>query len=489
VIEVVDKASGRGVPLVQLRTTSEISYWTDSAGVAAIDDPTFFGQEVFFHVWSHGYEYPKDGFGYRGARLRVLPGGSARVEVERTNVAERLYRVTGGGIYRDSVIVGREAPIKAPLLNAQVLGSDSVQNAVYGGKLYWFWGDTNRPSYPLGSFHVPGATSTLPSAGGLDPDKGVDLAYFVDPDGFAAKTCEMPGAGPTWIFGTVVIRDGEGKERLLAGYAKIKPPMEVYERGLVEWDDGTSRWKKVTVYPSVVAAWPEGNPLALAPGAERTHVTFCVPFPVIRVPATVAAFRDAGSFEAFTPLVAGTKVEEGKLERDASGTLVWGWKSGTPAVPCSTLLDWVTKGKLTREEARFLPLDAATGKPVAAHAGMVIWNAYRNRYVMIFNEIGGSSSMLGEVWYAEANQPLGPWGTAVKVATHDKYSFYNPRLHPEFSKEDGKILYFEGTYSMTFSRQGDPTPRYDYNQIMYRLDVADPWLAPARGEGPRATAP
>ena len=39
-------------------------------------------------------------------------------------------------------------------------------------QIHWFWGDTNRPGYPLGNFHVPGATSQLPAAGGLDPGVG-----------------------------------------------------------------------------------------------------------------------------------------------------------------------------------------------------------------------------------------------------------------------------------------------------------------------------
>lgn len=87
---------------------------------------------------------------------------------------------------------------------------------------------------------------------------------------------------------------------------------------------------------------------------------------------------------------------------------------------------------------------------------------------------GASSSYLREVWYAESDTPLGPWGYAQKVVTHDSYSFYNPKHHPYLDQEDGRLIYFEGTYTHTFS--GTPeraTPRYDYNQIMYRLDLSD----------------
>ena len=94
---------------------------------------------------------------------------------------------------------------------------------------------------------------------------------------------------------------------------------------------------------------------------------------------------------------------------------------------------------------------------------------------MIICEAGGTS-FLGEVWYAEADTPLGPWVYARKVVTHNKYSFYNPKQHPMFDQDGGRLIFFEGTYTHTFSGNDDATPRYDYNQIMYRLDLADPRL-------------
>ena len=72
---------------------------------------------------------------------------------------------------------------------------------------------------------------------------------------------------------------------------------------------------------------------------------------------------------------------------------------------------------------------------------------------------------------------LGPWVYARKIVTHDKYSFYNPKQHPMFDKDGGRIIFFEGTYTTTFSGNPDPTPRYDYNQVMYQLDLSDPRLA------------
>ncbi|MGC1275054.1 MAG: hypothetical protein WBC44_15220, partial [Planctomycetaceae bacterium] len=74
---------------------------------------------------------------------------------------------------------------------------------------------------------------------------------------------------------------------------------------------------------------------------------------------------------------------------------------------------------------------------------------------------------------AEAATPLGPWVYATKIVTHDKYSFYNVKHHDYFDADDGRLLYFEGTYTKEFSGRDEPTPRYDYNQIMYRLDLDD----------------
>jgi hypothetical protein len=99
--------------------------------------------------------------------------------------------------------------------------------------------------------------------------------------------------------------------------------------------------------------------------------------------------------------------------------------------------------------------------------------------VTVFHQTYGKSSLLGEVWYAEADAPTGPWGPAVKVLSHDNYSFYNPRLHQEFTDPESPILLFEGTYTALWANKPQRTPRYDYNQILYRLDLDDPALTPA----------
>src|SRR4051812_7762812 len=88
-IEVVDDQTGRGVPLVELMTTSGVTYVTDSAGLVAFDEPGLMNQRVFFHIKSHGYELRPDGFGSRGVAFDVAPGGSGQIKIKRLNIAER----------------------------------------------------------------------------------------------------------------------------------------------------------------------------------------------------------------------------------------------------------------------------------------------------------------------------------------------------------------------------------------------------------------
>jgi hypothetical protein len=470
-IEVLDDQTGRGVPLVELTTTSGVSCLTDSAGFVAFDEPALMSQRVFFTVASHGYEAPKDGFGFRGAALDVKPGGWATIKLKRLNIAERLYRVTGEGIYRDSVLLGKKPPIQQPLLNAKVAGSDSVVNAIYRGRLFWFWGDTNRPAYPLGNFHVPGATSQLPTDGGPGPSSGIDLEYLVGDDGFARPTAKMPGDGPTWISGLAVLPDAEGRERMLCAYVKIKPPLTVYRRGIAQWDDDSKQFKSVSEFPADAPLYPDGHPLIHRDG-DKKYIYFASPYPLVRTLATAESYRDLNSYGAFTCLKPGSTPADPQFDRDEAGKVRYSWKRGVPAVDQQQQAKLIRTGKLQSQEGLIHLRDAASGKEVVAHAGSVCWNEYRKRFIMIAVQTMGSS-FLGEVWFADADSPLGPWTTATKIVTHDKYSFYNPKQHPYFDEEGGRYIYFEGTYSHTFSGNDHRTPRYDYNQIMYRLDLAD----------------
>jgi hypothetical protein len=425
------------VPLVELRTTHQARFVSDNAGIIAFDLPELMGQETWFTVIADGYEVPADGFGNRGVRLTPQPGQSLTVKVSRTSIAKRLGRITGGGLFAESQKLGQEME----WTESGVLGCDSVQNVVHRGRLFWAWGDTSLARYPLGIFHMTSATSTVRPLESFEPPLRLALDYFRNDEGRPRGVAQMPGSGPTWLTGYVSLPDKSGESRLVATYFKIKPPLEAYECGLCVWNDEAECFEPLrTVWrksdgPSKRPPVPQGHPIIVDADGGEKRVLFGDPLPKLRCRATFEAWQDQKSWEVLEP----------------------------------------------QDEL----LSAGDDSPVSPHSGSIAWNAYRKRYVTVFMQEFGKPSVFGEIWYAESHAPYGPWGRAVKVLSHKNYTFYNPRIHPEFTPADSPILLFEGTYTQTFADRPEPTPRYDYNQILYRLDLDDPQLAPARGAVPR----
>src|SRR5262249_34307186 len=128
-IRVVDAATGRGVPLVELETVNGLKFVTDNAGRVAFHEPGLMGREVFFTVRSHGYEMAKDGFGFAGVRVTPRTDKPVEIKITRRNVAERLCRLTGEGLYRDSLLLGYKPPLVKSPNPGRVAGQDSIQAA------------------------------------------------------------------------------------------------------------------------------------------------------------------------------------------------------------------------------------------------------------------------------------------------------------------------------------------------------------------------
>ena len=187
-------------------------------------------------------------------------------------------------------------------------------------------------------------------------------------------------------------------------------------------------------------------------------------------------FLKLDEYESFTCLMEGSRLDAPRFDRDEAGKLRYAWRKNASAIDPQEERRLLNAGKIKADDLRWRLRDKTTGKTVTAHHGSVYWNAFRQRWILIAVETGGASSFLGEVWCAEAESPVGPWTTAVKIVTHDRYSFYNPKQHPMFDKDGGRYIFFEGTYTTMFSGNSRPTARYEYNQILYKLDLADPRL-------------
>ncbi len=447
VIRALDEETGRAIPLVELRTVSYIRYYTDNNGVAAIDDPALMDRTVYFSISSHGYEYPADGFQFRGRSFPVTAGGTAEIRLKRINIAERLYRITGEG------------------MKAGVTGQDSVMVAPYQGKLFWFWGDTNLIQRPLGIFAVTGATS--------DMKQPPDFRYFSDSKGIARAVCNLPGKGVKWIGGLFTVNDESGRERLIAHVERRDGLKDLFEQGLVIWNDGSENFEWYRKFDIDERMHPRGQTLRIG-----GMLYFSLPnpngFPNARVNATLSDVSNPRHYEGFSCLEPKGRLNgrQTKLDRDAGGKLRCGWKMDTEPWNAQVEKQLIDAGLLKESEALYRVRDAKTGKPVVLHAGSAQWNEFRKRFILIATEIGGTSH-LGEIWYSESVAPEGPWTRAIKVITHNDYTFYNPAIHPFYNEEGGRAIYFEGTYTDFATKNPRPTPRYNYNQIMYRLRLDD----------------
>ena len=498
-ITVLDRETRRGIPGVELRTSDSRVFYTDSAGVIAFGEPDLLGKAVYFSVNTFGYTFPKNSMGLPSAVLKTGAGKSAEILMDRVNLSERLYRVTGSGIYRDSMLLGDKVPATQDDADVVATGMDSVQAVAYKGKMFWLWGDTNISIASHGNYRTTCATSDLPGKG-LDPDIGVNLSFFRSKDYPYLKSMAGDAGDVVWLSALRVAREKDGRERLFANYVKVMGAgsMAPRERGIVEYDDSAEMFRSVAQYaldaPILPSPVPSG-PCLRVNEKGREYIYYSGPFfPAIRSRADAKSQLDLSKYEAFTCLKEGSRADGSpeQLDRDASGRLRWGWKRDTSPLNDRDFRKLEESGYIKDDERWYRLTDVETSQTVRMQNGSVYWNAWRKRWVAIRSEQRGASH-LGEIWYFEGDTPLGPWIYGRKVVSHamgekgvdpvthrsiarDTYSFYNPTQHPEFDKDGGRVIYFEGTYTTAFSGASSPTPGYDYNQIMYRLSLDDPRL-------------
>lgn len=429
-IEVREKESGLPIPLVELRTTDQVRFVTDNAGVVAFDLVDRMNRETWLTISSPGYEAQKDGFGLRGVRIKPQPGEAVKIELIRTSIAQRIGRLTGSGLFAESQKCGLEPDWE----DSPIVGCDSVRMVPFQGKYFWNWGDTSISRYPLGNFAMTGATTTASPFEKIEPPLRPRYDYFLKPDGAPAPMTAIPGDGPTWLGGYSVLPDKDCREHLVALYQKIEPPLKVYEVGLCEFNSERKQFLPIKKLwnKSQAGAEPKqipiGHTVRFMDDQKQTWLLYGDPFPKLKHLATYE--------------------------------------------------HWLDSTKWLSVESPISLQSATSEEKVRPHTGSIAYSSHHKAWVTVFMQNFGKPSPFGELWYAEANSPFGPWGKAVKVLSHENYTFYNPRLLAEFTPEGSPTLLFEGTYTEQFANKPYPTARYDYNQILYRVNLNDERLAP-----------
>jgi len=465
-IECLDSVTRRGIPLVLARTVNYVEQYSDSAGNIAFYEPGLMNRAVWFSILADGYNFtasmqpassrpraatpPYDS----GVILTTVPGSTATILLKRTQIAERVYRLTGGGLYRDSVLSGALSSIPAtaspraledPLSGS--LGQDSLQLVRYRGRILWFWGDTGCAQSPreanclnTGMYSVA-AHSCVPDDGECNAADPPALEYFGNTSGGFPRPQPIAPIAPleenTWVSAFFVLSSNQPNETLYGHYYK-NPGDGAGQgtEGVARWDDSTSQLVKVAEWPTNLASGLEGAHTVhrLSPADELAGYAYFVNGAVrVRVKTSPGHAMDPHSYEQLHPVPSNYS--------------------------CAT----------------------------------VNWNAYAQKYLCI-GEVPdkrfGGPLPLTLAW---GDSLAGPFVNGSVISTHEKSgsSCYNPLQMPHMDLENGRVIFVTCTFTAMWtntnhnpdlwssclfglnSRQGcaPVVPRYEYNNIVSRIDV------------------
>lgn len=469
VLRFSDSINGRPVPLVDAELFNALRLCSDNLGHIAIIEPDLAYKKVRLLIRGHGYRYPHlDIFGERSLHIEVRPGETVEIKLERTTAAERLYRITGSGRLRDSILAGLASA--ANELPGNVIGLDSAIPVLWKNRLFSFYGDTLAAD----RLNLSGSGGEIALNQPGVPDNLLPVNFFCDSDGFVSRMIDLPEPGFVWIETVVPVTYG-GREVLVARYVRHKTLEEAVETGFALFNPARQNFTPIRRIKSNRQHKSAHAVMVSSHGNQA-----CCIQPWEKSGTTLQEFINQSSHEVYTCL---QTVEKGdpspsieidnhhlKVKRGNNGKLAFAWvRNGIPFSPANQIR--LQEAGLIKPYERWLELiEIGTGRKMVDFSGSICWNAFRKRWIMI------AQGLVGEIWYSEADTFTGPWVYARRIVEHDGYNFYNPVQHSWFDADHGRSIYFEGTYTSFFTREGYKTPRADYNQVMYRLDLRHPSL-------------
>jgi hypothetical protein len=462
IIKVVDKNSQRGIPMVELKTLNAIKAYSDNEGYIALSEPDLMDLDLYFEIKSTGYKYPKDPTGRQGVTLTLTAGEDTTLVLQRVNIAERLYRITGSGKHIHSNKLKQSTAGQPPPITAGVLGQDSNLAIPYKGKIIWVWGDTFLPSTYQGNFSVAAAWTPIPGPVTWSPNNNIPLEYIIGENGLTRPMIQLNGPGYVWFDWLMTLHSDDGTEKLVAKYARVNAYFGNYERGIALFNDDKEIFEKVEeVDPWITQTHTCQHPAPVEVGVKDYYYLFD-DFSFSRVKSDLAEITNPRAYEYFSCLTKDNhKNPSTKIDRNKNGEIQYMWKKDVLPFSYQDQEKLIASGDLKLEEGLIHTRDIITGKKVDIGRGSIAWNPFRHRWICIW----GSQ----DIWFAEADTPVGPWVYARKVVAHKQF-FYNPVHHSFLDQEDGRFIFFEGTFTKFFSNEA-PIPRYDYNQLMYGLSL------------------
>ena len=278
---------------------------------------------------------------------------------------------------------------------------------------------------------------------------------------------ELPGPGYVWFDYLMTVPTEEHGLQLVAKYGRVNAYFGNYERGIAIYNDEDEIFEK----HQQVDAWlshpvtMEHPILVSNKGKEFYYLN--AEFNFCRIAPDLDSVSSPDAFEYFTCILDQPGEESVRINRTSDGEIKYSWRRRSAAFSPQKQAQLLEQGLLKNREKLFNPTDVISGRPVEISRGSINWNPYRQRWILINGK--------QDIWYSEADSPIGPWVYFTKVATHHHY-YYNPVHHPFLDEDEGRRIFFEGTFTKFFSTEPS-VPRYEYNQLLYGIDLEDPRVA------------
>ncbi len=500
-IRIVDRETHEGVPLVQLRTSNYVVNYTDSQGYVAFLESGMMNRDVWFSIMTDGYTFsegrvcqpstfhPCDS----GMKLHTTPGKIVTLYVDRTQLAERVFRLTGQGLYRDSLLLNVPAPIDDASTDTNLItGQDTLMPIKYKGLNYWFFGDTVCASDAREEGCNGHGLHTVAAVSNDQFNQAPLLQYLtMNIEGIQWPKPVTPIGDlkmNTWTGAPFVIDVGTPHEIMYAFYFKpysLSDNPSPDKTGLVKWNDEKQEFELLT-------EWPVHNDLEWMKNGHQVtsfapldgndgYIYISGSFVLTRVPKN--KITDFSAWEAYTPLLSGSNMNHPIM--DPKG---WGWKKGAPVFQQSDETTLISKGIMSASQARMQVVDSVTNQPIIVDSGVVHWNAYLKKYILLFGN--------AQLYIAMSDNMMGPWNKAVKIVQHDasRSQCYNSTQIAALSDATERYVYIACTYTAMWTNDAPPSdtpnvwstclfgqnahlncapvvPRYEYNNLIYRLDL------------------
>ncbi len=432
-----------------VRLSNGVEHITDSAGWIRIEEPGLMHSRILVDVSSPGYRMPPGDKSAAGLEIALSPASEITVPLVRVDIAQRIYRVTGTGIYRDSELLKREVPLPLGNHAAGLVSAWGVQRAALGTKVLWCWRQALLSNERNPSLNVVGAWSDHPEHGGLDPTQGIHYSYHTSGSDQAHSLLTADEPGGIWMEGLTSVPDESGKLQLVAHYTREGTKGERAEHGIAIWTE-QKRFERIVILGDEYEwQFPAGQCVTRR-GEDAEWCYFAAPFCRVRCPARLDAVRNPGSYQALA------------WDRNQQKHT---WQQERPPLTQREESVGVADGSITQPLTQVE--NATTRRPVSIQESSIEWNPHHRCYVMI------ASSADGDLWFSESPHIQGPWKNAIRILSADPGKCAAPVQHPFMNQEGGRIIWFETAYLES------SLPRYDGTELMYRLDLADLRLKPA----------